>query len=69
LDEAVRVYKGKVEDWRRDRANAYLIHCSLVEKPVDIYEYLPLPFDDEILVDNSMDIEKLYNEAKELGIV
>ncbi len=40
--------KGWVDRARIDRRNAYLIHCSMVSKKVDMYEYLPLPFDDEL---------------------
>lgn len=48
MDEVLLVIRGQVNRQRIERRNAYLIHCSMVEKPVDMLEYLPLPFDEEL---------------------
>ncbi len=45
------VIKGKVDDWRLKRDNAYLIYCSMTSKEniIDKFSLLPLPYDDEIV--------------------
>lgn len=45
-----------------------LIHRSLVEKPVDIFAAIPLPFDDE-LKENESELSdwQLYTLAKDAG--
>jgi hypothetical protein len=75
-EQAIRVYKGKVQDWRIQRACANLIHRSLVEKPVNIFEAIPLPFDDDIIEQGEAQAKtedeemiRYYNEAKEKGLV
>ena len=45
FDEVLAAYKGKVDEWRLHRNGYYLIHRSLVQKPVDILAEIPLPFD------------------------
>jgi hypothetical protein len=70
LDEVLLVIRGFVNKQRIERRNAYLIHCSMVEKPVDMFDYLPLPYDDELkseLTDGEMSAEQFYKEAKEAG--
>lgn len=66
------VIRGRVDEWRVARANAYLIHCSLVEDKhrVGMMEALPLPFDDELKdgerINEVEDVEKAmadYNNA------
>ena len=73
MDEVLLVVRGKTEDWRIQRNNAFLIHRSLVEKPVNIFNELPLPFDDELkeMQEKSVmsEAERLYNLAKEQGII
>lgn len=68
MDEVLLVIQGFVDKQRIERRNAYLIHCSMVEKPVDMLETLPLPYDDE-LGNQTGDVsaEELYREAKESG--
>jgi hypothetical protein len=47
--------------WQREsglRRAAYLIHRSLVEKPVEIMREWPLPFDDNSEVENTW--QRLY---------
>ncbi len=64
VDEVLLCYRGKIQDWRYHRAFTNLIHRSLVEKGVNIYEAIPIPFDDEILDNDSTDdLEAFYNEA------
>ena len=72
IDELIGVYKGKVQDWRIQRACANLIHRSLVETPVNILEEIPLPFDDELIAEGERakqeeaeQLIKEYNEVKE----
>lgn len=48
MDEVLLVIQGFIDKQRIERRNAYLIHCSMVEKPVNMLDYLPLPFDDEL---------------------
>lgn len=68
MDEVLLVVKGKTDEWRINRNNAFLIHRSLVVKPVDMFKELPLPFDEEIIQmqDEALtnDLEALYNLAK-----
>jgi len=60
--------QGFVDRQRIERRNAYLIHCSLVEKPVDMLEYLPLPYDEELKgEDSGLSDEELYKLLKESG--
>lgn len=44
------VVRGRVDEWRIARMNAYLIHCSLIDSKdrVSMLGALPLPFDDEL---------------------
>ncbi len=59
-----------MDEWRIARNNAYLIHCSLSPKPVDITEFSPLPLDWELknLEEGEQDeTVYLYEEAKRLG--
>jgi hypothetical protein len=70
LDEAFRACKGKVSEWRIQRSLSYLIHCSLIEqsKRVNIMDYQPLPFDDELREEtNTEDAMAIYNRAVSEG--
>lgn len=55
LDECILTYQGKVDEWRFFRSGFNLVHCSLVEKPVDMLKVLPLPYDDELAVEEKSD--------------
>lgn len=47
------------------RRAAYLIHRSLVEKPVEIMKEWPLPFDDHSEEENTMErLKQFYIEYK-----
>jgi len=48
MDEVLLVIQGFVDRQRIERRNAYLIHASMVEHAVDMFECLPLPYDDEL---------------------
>lgn len=48
MEEIELVVKGKVNDLRYSRDNAYVIYCSMVKNPAPKEAVLPLPFDDEI---------------------
>lgn len=39
----------------------------MVEKPVDMFEYSPLPYDDELKGETGLSDGELYNLAKETG--
>lgn len=68
MDEVLLVIQGFIDKQRIERRNAYLIHCSMVEKPVDMLEYLPLPFDDELQQDTpmgEMSTEEFYRKTME----
>lgn len=70
MDEVLLVIRGQVNRQRIERRNAYLIHCSMVEKPVDMLEYLPLPFDDELRQESptsEMSAEQFYKQTIESG--
>lgn len=64
------MYKGKVDNWRVNRNNAYLIHCSLVGQKdrVRIEDANPLPFDENTKA-NVEDSLSVYEEAKRMGWV
>ena len=62
IEEVLRVIRGKVLEWRIQRMFAKLTHESLVEKPGNIMDLCPLPYDDELEEDEVDDIA-LYNEA------
>jgi len=47
IDEALISYRGKVDEWRFFRNGFNLVHCSLVQNPVEISGTMPLPFDEE----------------------
>lgn len=57
--------KGKVQNWRYERRNAYLIHASLIELKdrVDVLD-LPLPFDEEIKEQMIRDREQTITESE-----
>lgn len=62
------VIQGHVDKQRIERRNAYLIHCSMVEKPVSMLEYLPLPYDEELTADETgMSDAELYKLLHESG--
>jgi len=65
MDEIELVVKGKVQDWRVHRNNAYLIHCSLVamKDRAVLTDALPLPYDFEIINNSTKDLVDFYNEA------
>jgi hypothetical protein len=72
MDEVSLVFRGKIDEWRVHRNNAYLIHCSLIQKEhrLSITDALPLPFDEELTspVDTVSSLE-IYEEAKRAGFV
>lgn len=65
------VIRGFVNKQRIERRNAYLIHCSMVGKDaVDMLEYMPLPFDDELKEASpvsEISAEEFYKQAVESG--
>jgi hypothetical protein len=70
LDEIILMYKGKVDELRYQRNNAYLIHCSLVETKnrVKITEFNPLPFDEDFEeASDPQEMEKMYKELQQSG--
>ena len=64
---------GKVEGWRYERRNAYMIYCALssIEGRADMYALLPLPFDDELSNEGEMTTDvkviEMYEYAKSTG--
>jgi len=68
FDEVLLVIQGKVDEWRILRNNAYLIHCSMVEKRADILSVLPLPYDDELEAESELTDEEIYNQGKIIRI-
>lgn len=66
------VIRGDVERLRRERMNSFLIHCSLVEQKyrVNMFDALPLPFDDELKTESEMSESEVdrtmreYNDAQ-----
>lgn len=66
LDECILTYQGKVDEWRFLRAGFNLVHCSMVSKPAEIKEVLPLPYDDELEVDK-VDIFKEYEKYQKVA--
>lgn len=69
FDEVLLVIQGFVDRQRVERRNAHLIHCSMVEKPVNMLDYLPLPYDEELKesVDGGLSDGELYNLLRETG--
>lgn len=67
MDEVLLVIQGFIDKQRIERRNAYLIHCSMVERPVDMFEYLPLPYDDELSPVNEISADDFYKQAVESG--
>lgn len=69
MDEVLLVIQGFIDKQRIERRNAYLIHCSMVEKPVDMFEHLPLPYDDELSAAPTDEIsaEDFYKQTIESG--
>lgn len=70
MDEVLLVIQGFIDRQRIERRNAYLIHCSMVERPVDMLEYMPLPYDDELRNEspvNEISAEDFYKQAVESG--
>lgn len=61
------VIRGKVEEWRRARDNAYLLYAMHFDKgkASSKYEALPLPFDNEIMEDDQQSILQSADEAME----
>lgn len=47
------VIQGQADKWRIERRNAHRIHESLVEKPLNILDFAPLPYDDELKKEDS----------------
>lgn len=56
--------RGKVEDWRIQRNASYLVHCSLVKHPINIYEWMPLPLDNELKDAERVEQEEMNDENK-----
>lgn len=72
MDEVLLVIQGFVDRQRIERRNAYLIHASMVEKPVDMFECLPLPYDDELKETlmaerDAMEAAAFYKETVDSG--
>lgn len=65
LSEVDAMIRGKVDDWRIQRRCAFLIHRSLVENPVNIYEEIPLPYDWEIEEALGDEMDSLNETAEE----
>ena len=55
MDEVLLFIQGFVDRQRRERRNAYLIHASMTEHAVDMFEALPLPYDEELKEDQETD--------------
>jgi len=63
-DELVNAYKGKVQNWRIQRALTNLMVGCWVDKGFDITDHIPLPFDDEIGgQDDGEEMLRFYNET------
>lgn len=62
--------QGLIERQRIERRNIYNLYCAWAEKPVSIFDYCPLPYDEE-LKENSpeagMSDEEIYNLVKSLN--
>ena len=54
-----------MDEWRQERNGAYIIHCSLVEKPLAVTDLYPLPFDDELGTEKAS-TENLIEEYERL---
>lgn len=69
------MFKGKVDDWRVQRNNAYVVYCSFTknEDRQSITDLLPLPFDKEFNKEfnepKKIDNTDIYEEAKKAGYV
>jgi hypothetical protein len=66
FDEVLLVIKGCIERLRMERRNAWLIRCSLVDKPGDMLEVLPLPYDDEFDQEDEPDENAILFEQGKL---
>lgn len=66
-NEVYLTMQGIVQNEAPIRRAAYLIHRSLVEKPVDIRNEWPLPLDDHSEIGSTFDrMKKMYFEQKAL---
>lgn len=72
MDEVLLVIQGFIDRQRIERRNAYLIHESMVGSvsAVNMFERLPLQFDDELREQSpatEMSAEEFYKQAIESG--
>lgn len=70
LDEVLLVIRGFINTQRIERCNAYNLYCVWTEKPVSIFEFCPLPFDDELQEEapiNEMSAGDFYKQTIESG--
>lgn len=59
------VVQGTVENWRIARKCAFLISSSMVQQPVDIFSWIPLPYDQELLELMGEEREDLYESIED----
>jgi hypothetical protein len=69
MDEVLLVIQGFVDRQRVERRNAYNLYCAWVQHPVSVFEFCPLPFDDELesVPGDDISAEELYKQAVESG--
>lgn len=60
FDEVLLVIKGKVDDWRISRQLSYNIYCSWAKEPISIFDYCPLPYDDELIQQDQQQTDEAY---------
>ena len=72
MDEVFLVIRGLVWRQRVERLNAYSLYCSWVDRPVSIFDFCPLPFDDELeeqlrAPTNEISAAEFYKQTVESG--
>lgn len=70
MDEVLLVIQGLIDRQRIERKNAYNLYCVWTDKPVSIFEFCELPFDEELRQEsptNEMSAEQFYKQTIESG--
>jgi hypothetical protein len=68
--EVLLIIQGFEDRQRIERRNAYNLYCAWVEKPISIFEFSPLSYDDELreeTPENNMTDLEIYNLVKSLN--
>jgi hypothetical protein len=48
FEEVLLTIQGLVDRQRIERRNSYNLYCAWTEKPISIFDYSPLPYDEEL---------------------